>query len=297
VPRLAEERQASDARRREITVIYPSPPFSNVDATCAAKHQCPPTGEENQGGPRTRLSLLGIGARRIISGVNGNPTSGVISEAWELYRRHWQHLIPIAAVIYVGLGVITLIVTALAPLVGALVGAIVSMVGVFWVQGALTRAVQDIRDGRADLSVGDTFTSVGNRIGPIAVASIVAGIALFFGFILFIIPGLYLLTIWSLIVPVIVLESTGAFESFGRSRDLVRGNGWNVFGVIVLTFLILLAFGLVIGLILSPLNASIRGFVSNIASGALTAPFVALTWTLVYYRLSNRAGSQPTPAA
>jgi hypothetical protein len=230
-----------------------------------------------------------MGTGRIISAVNGNPTSGVISESWGLYQRHWQHLVPIAAVIYVGLGLITLIVAALVPLVGALVAAIVSMVGVFWVQGALTRAVQDIRDGRADLSVGDTFKSVGDRI--------VAGIAIFFGFLLFIIPGLYLVTIWSLIVPVIVLENAGAIDSFGKSRSLVKGNGWNVFGVVVLTFLILLAFGLLLGLILSPLDASIRGFVSNIVSGALTAPFVALTWTLVYYRLSHRAGSQPSPSA
>jgi hypothetical protein len=238
-----------------------------------------------------------MGTGHIISGVNGNPTSGVISESWGLYQRHWQHLVPVAAVIYVGLGLITLIAAALVPLVGALVAAIVSMVGVFWVQGALTRAVQDIRDGRADLSVGDTFKSVGDRIVPIAVASIVAGIAIFFGFLLFIIPGLYLVTMWSLIVPVIVLENAGAIDSFGRSRSLVKGNGWNVFGVVVLTFLILLAFGLVLGLILSALDASIRSFVSNIVSGALTAPFVALTWTLVYYRLSQRAGSQPSPGA
>jgi hypothetical protein len=229
--------------------------------------------------------------------VNGNPTSGVISESWGLYQRHWQHLVPIAAAIYVGLGLLTLIVAAIVPLVGALVAAIVSMVGVFWVQGALTKAVQDIRDGRADLSVGDTFTSVGDRIGPIAVASILAGIAIFFGFLLFVIPGLYLVTIWSLIVPVIVLEDAGALDAFGRSRSLVKGNGWNVFGVVVLTFLILLVFALVLGLILSPLDPSIRSFVSNIVSGALTAPFVALTWTLVYYRLSHRTGSQPSPAA
>ena len=28
----------------------------------------------------------------------------------------------------------------------------------------------------------------------------------------------------------IVLENRGAIEAFGRSRELVRGHGWNVFG-------------------------------------------------------------------
>ena len=55
---------------------------------------------------------------------------------------------------------------------------------------------------------------------------------------LLIVPGLFLLTIWIAVIPAIVLEGRGIGESFGRSRDLVRGNGWNVFGVIILTILL-----------------------------------------------------------
>jgi hypothetical protein len=219
-----------------------------------------------------------------------SPTSGVISEAWSLYTRHWRHLIPIAAVFYLGIGIVTFVLVALVPLLGVLVSAILSLIGVFWVQGALTRAVQDIRDGRADLSIGDTFSSVGNKVAPIAGASILDGIAIGIGFILLVIPGLFLLTIWAVIIPAIVLENRGALESFGRSRELVRGNGFNVFGIIVLTWLILLAVGIILGIILSPLGESAQSFISNVVSGALTAPFTALTWTLLYYRLSGVPG-------
>jgi hypothetical protein len=218
-----------------------------------------------------------------------SPTSGVISEAWGLYRQHWQHLVPIAAVVYVGVAVVTLVLSAVVPVLGALVGAVLSIVGIFWVQGALTRAVQDLRDGRADLSVAETFRSVGNKVGPIAGASILAALGIAIGFLLFIVPGLFLITIWSLIVPVIVLEHARALESFGRSRGLVRGNGWNVFGVVILTFLILALFGVLLGVLLSPLSPELQNLVSNVVSGALTAPFTALTWTLVYYRLSAAA--------
>jgi hypothetical protein len=225
-----------------------------------------------------------------------NPTSGVISEAWELYKRHYNHLIPVAAVVYVGIALLSAILVALLSFVGALIAIMLSIVGVFWVQGALTRAVQDIRDGRADLSIGETFRSVQDKIGAIAGASLLAGLGIAIGLILLIVPGLFLITIWSLIVPAIVLENVGALDSFGRSRDIVRGNEWNVFGVVVLTFLILIAFGIVLSLILSPLDASIQSFLSNIISGTLTAPFLALTWTLVYYRLMGaRAPEQPPP--
>jgi hypothetical protein len=232
--------------------------------------------------------------RRILRRMQTNPTAGVISEAWNLYMSHWRHLIPVAAVVYLGIAVITIILTVILSWLGAIIAALLSIVGVFWVQGALTRAVEDIRDGKADLSVGDTFRSVQDKIGAIAGASILAGIAIGIGLVLLIVPGLYLITTWSVIVPAIVLEDVAALKSFGRSREIVSGNGWNVFGVVVLSFLVLAAFGIVLGLLLAPLDDSVRNFVSNVVSGTLTAPFVALTWTLVYYRL-RRAPAQPAP--
>jgi hypothetical protein len=223
----------------------------------------------------------------MLSTVSANPTSGVISEAWALYQRHWQHLIPIAALVYLAISVINLLFSQLAGVWGAVIASLLSIVGLYWVQGALTKAVQDVRDGRADLSIGDTFQSVTDKIAPVAGASLLAALAIGIGFVLLIVPGLFLLTIWSLIVPVIVLENVGALASFGRSRAIVRGYGWNVFGVIVVTFLLLLAFGIVLNLILVFLDGAVRNFISNIISGTLTAPFIALTWTLVYYRLTE----------
>jgi hypothetical protein len=232
----------------------------------------------------------------MLSAMETNPTAGVISEAWALYQRHWRHLVPVAAVIYVGLALLSALLIGLGVL-GALIAAVLTIIGVFWVQGALVRAVQDIRDGRADLSIGETFRSVQDKIARIAGASILAALGIGIGLLLLIVPGLYLMTIWSLIIPVIVLEDARALESFGRSQRLVSGYGWNVFGVIVLTFLILAAFGIVLGLLLSPLNESVRTFLSNVVSGTLTAPFMSLTWTLLYYRLREaRAGATPPVA-
>ena len=56
--------------------------------------------------------------------------------------------------------------------------------------------------------------------------------------LLLIIPGLILLTIWAVFAPAIVIERIRVIDAFGRSRELVRGNGWPVFGVIIVAFLI-----------------------------------------------------------
>lgn len=218
----------------------------------------------------------------------------ILGEAWRLYREHWRHFLPIALVVYLILGVVTLLLVLLFGWVGALLGGLLGIVGAFWLQGALTEAVADVRDGRADLSLGDTFRRVRPRLWSIVGAGVLAGLGIVAGLILLIVPGLVLLTWWSLIVPAIVLEGKPAMESFGRSRELVRGNGWNVFGVIVLTILIVIAISIVISIVLLWIPGDeFRSFVQSVVQNTLAYPFLALAWTLMYFTL---AAPQRTPA-
>jgi len=219
-----------------------------------------------------------------------NPLSGVLSEAWTLYKRHARHLLTLAFAVYVIAGIIEAVLAGLLGIVGALLAAIVSLIAAFLLQAALVKAVDDVRDGPADMSLKDTIAAARPHVGRVAGASIIAGFAIGIGLILLIAPGLYLLTIWCLIVPVIVLEGAGIGAAFSRSRALVRGNGWNVLGVIVLVFLLLLGVEIVLGLILTALPDSVQSLISGIVSGTLTAPFIALVLTLSYFRLRQVHG-------
>jgi hypothetical protein len=220
-----------------------------------------------------------------------SPTQGVIGEAWNVYKTHWRHLLAISFVTYLIVAVLIAVLGLILTWLGLLIGAILSLVAVFWLQAALVKAVEDIRDGRADLSLQETFDAAKPHLGAVLVAGLLAGIGIAIGLVLLIAPGLFLMTIWAVIVPVIVLENKSAGESFTRSRELVRGYGWGVFGVIVLTILLLIGFEIVLGLILSPLADWLRGFISNIVSGTLTAPFIVVVLTLLYFRL--KAAKEP----
>ena len=220
-----------------------------------------------------------------------SPTSGVIGEAWGIYKAHWRHLLPISFVTYLVVAVITALLAAILTWFGALLGALISLVAVFWLQAALVKAVEDLRDGRADLSLQETFDAAKPHLGAVLVAGILAALGIAIGLLLLLAPGLFLMTIWAVIIPVIVLENKSAGESFSRSRELVRGNGWGVFGVILLTILLLIGFEIVLGLILTPFADWLRGFISNIVSGTLTAPFIAVVLTLLYFRL--RGAKEP----
>jgi hypothetical protein len=219
----------------------------------------------------------------------------VIGKAWDMYKAHWRHLIPIAVVVYVLVSLVILVLASLGWL-GAVVGFFVSIAGVFWLQGALVLAVDDVRDGRADLSISQTLDRVTPHIGTLALAGLLAGIAITIGFILLIVPGLFLLTIWLVIVPAIMLENCGVSESFARSQDLVRGYGWSVFGVIILTVLIFIGVGIAFGIVEGVLDSRWLSFVLNIVLQSVTAPFLALAWTITYYELRDLKGAEPTAA-
>jgi hypothetical protein len=219
----------------------------------------------------------------------------ILGDAWQLYKRHWRRLLPIAFVVYLLLSLFVLALALLLGVLGLIAGAIVSLAGVFWLQGALVAAVEDVRDGAADLSIGETFARVRPRINTIGVTGILAALGIGLGLVFLIVPGLVLATWWALIIPVIVLEGRNVGGAFGRSRELVRGNGWNVFGLIVLTFLVLIAANIVIGLVLSPLDDAVQSYVTDVVSNTLTAPFVACAFTLAYYRL--RGATEPEAAA
>lgn len=219
----------------------------------------------------------------------------VIGKAWDMYKAHWRHLVPIAFVVYVLISLLILLLGTLGWL-GALLGFVASIAGIFWLQGALVLAVDDVRDGRADLSLTQTLDRVTPHLGTLVAAGLLAGIAIAIGLVLLIVPGLYLMTIWLLIVPAIMLENRGVGDSFGRSHELVRGYGWSVFGVIVLTFLIFIGVGIVFGILDSAVDSAWLSFVLNVILQTITAPFLALAWTNTYYELRDLKGAEPTAA-
>lgn len=221
----------------------------------------------------------------------------VFGEAWALYKRFWHHFLPIALVIFLVLSVVSVVLGLLFGVFGVFLAFVASLVGIFWLQGALTLAVQDVRDGRADLSIGETISRVGPYVGTLLAAGVLAGLGIVIGLVFLIAPGLLLATWWALIVPVIVLEHKGVFDSFGRSRELVSGHGWQVLGVIVLGFLITIGASILLSLLLIWIPGVGGAFIRNLVSNTLITPFIAAAWTLMYFRLhEEQAEPVPEPA-
>src|ERR1700733_7761329 len=110
-----------------------------------------------------------------------SPLSGVLGEAWALYRRHAPHFILISFAIYLVVAAINALLAWGLGNVGVIIGAIFSLFGMFLLQAALVKAVQDVRDGRVDLDLRATVSVALPFVGSVAVASILASIGIAIG--------------------------------------------------------------------------------------------------------------------
>jgi uncharacterized membrane protein len=78
--------------------------------------------------------------------------------------------------------------------------------------------------------------SFGVRLIIVLIGGLITGILLIIGFILFIIPGIYLAIRLRLVIPAIMVEDCGPIEALRRSFSLTKGHTWTVFGVALVFF-------------------------------------------------------------
>jgi hypothetical protein len=207
-----------------------------------------------------------------------------LSEVFSTYGAHAGALLPVAFWLFLVVAIVDGLVGSNLPLLPLLV--VVSTVAGTLYQGMVVGLVRDIQDGRRDSSVSELFGYAAPVLLPLIGAGLLSGIGIGVGMVLLIVPGLILLTIWAVIAPAIVIERAGIFEAFGRSRQLVRGNGWPVFGVIIVAFLISLIGGIIFTSIAAGISdGPIVRIVFSALASTITAPIGALVAGILYYRL------------
>jgi hypothetical protein len=100
-----------------------------------------------------------------------------------------------------------------------------------------------------------------------------------------------------MVIPVVVLERRSAGESFTRSREVVRGNGWSVLGLIIITFLMVAIASTVIRLVFSPLPNFLDVWLGSLVAHSLTVPFAAAALTTAYFKLVAEKPSEAGASA
>lgn len=216
-----------------------------------------------------------------------------VSEAFDLYKQNFGAIIGSALLVFAVVGLLSWLVELGDSWLLGLVAAAIRLIGQALYTGFVVRLVQDVRDGRRDLSIEDLFSAAMPAIGALIVFGLLFGIGVAIGFVLLIVPGLILLTFWAVGAPAIVIEGVGPIEAFGRSWRLVRGQAWSVFGVLLIAFLIAIVVQAVLTAIASAIGDGAL-LVALILAGAITAPIYSLVSSVLYFDLG---GGKPAPTA
>ena len=121
---------------------------------------------------------------------------------------------------------------------------------------------------------------------------LVIGFGVGIGIVLLIVPGVWLGTVWGLVLPALLVERTGVIGALGRSRALVRGRFWAVLGLLALLFLLTIFSAGLIGALAGAVAAAggadaetagaFAALISGVASMAFAVPLGTVMLFVMY---------------
>ena len=234
----------------------------------------------------------------------------ILSAAFAIYRANAGKLIVIVAVVVIPLSFISHFLTGVvfaatkttvqgplgsyttvAPrsfatviavwLTGLLITIIISAI----MQAALMRGAALATLGEA-VDVEASYKWGLGKLGSVILISILVCIMVGIGFILLIIPGVFLLTRFFVAIPALVVENHQGAEAISRSWNLTKGHFWHVLGTIVVAGLITGVVGGIIGAFAG--SSWFLGWVFGSIAQILVAPFSALVSIVLYLDLCAR---------
>ena len=185
-------------------------------------------------------------------------------------------------------------------LVFGLLVIIVTILAYFLSQGATILAVKDLYLGRT-ASILDSFRRTQGELLPIIGVGLLSGLAIGFGMILLLFPGIFIACRLFVSVPVMLTESRGPRDSMSRSWDLTQGAAGRAFVIFLLYMVILFAFAL---FLVSPFSAlavfagvknpemmrfwTFMADLGNRISSTLVSPVLLIASSVFYFDLRVR---------
>ena len=210
--------------------------------------------------------------------------SEVLSDTCSIVFSNLLPFLFMAALVYAPVVAASVLVAAGGGRLAVVFDALVALLAAPLITGALTYGVaQELRKRQA--TVADCLRiGLGSTVHVLAI-SFLEGLALFFGFVACVVPGLFLLSALSVAVPVTIEERPGILASLKRSFELTEGVRLPIFGVMIL---IIIAGALVQRALMYFLGGTPFGGAIPLAVVRMVDTiFEATAAAVIYYRLRS----------
>jgi hypothetical protein len=258
---------------------------------------------------RARLRPMGIG--------------DILDETFRLYRENFTLFVATCAVLEVPVQIINFLIRLSAPVAvpptpgqsltpaqasalaagsaASSIGALIAAFAAAIMTAALAVAISNRYLNRS-VTVGDAYRATMNRLGPLLLAIVWAGVRfILLGIACVVLVGIpfliYFAVAWSLLSQVVMLENVGGGGASGRSRELIRGYWWKTLGLLVVTWLLVMILTAIPAAVVGAIAGSgagssaagllITGIVGLII-GVLVQPIPIAAMTLLFYDLKIR---------
>lgn len=233
-------------------------------------------------------------------------TGQLLDKTFQTYRQNFVLFAGISAVPHTCLLLVSLAMIAIThlsrgnPIIGAITIMVVSLATIVIslivsaiATAATTFGVSDIYLEKAT-TISSCMSRVKGKIGRVVWASIALGFVIGIGLILLIVPGIYFMGKYGLMVPAVVLENKKVGEGFSRSDALTKNAVGRVLVIYFLTWILVMVISAGAGALLTlaaPSLAKAAGTVtaqvvqqvlSTIVNTVVT-PIMSIALTLAYY--------------
>jgi hypothetical protein len=220
----------------------------------------------------------------------------ILNTTFNMYRENFPLFAGICAVIVIPQAILVSLFAISHNALFVLLGLLVSLAVPFLLTGALAQAVSARYLGRP-MTVAQAYQALGTgTILTLIGVSFLSAILVLIGLILVVIPGIYVAVRFTVASQAAVLERQGVTDSLRRSWNLVEGNWWRVFGIVIVVTILVGVLETIAGRVVGAIAGDVLGTgLSTAVVGILIQPIQAIALTLLYYDLRIRKEGGTTP--
>lgn len=237
----------------------------------------------------------------------------LLEKSWNLFKNGWRSLVPYMVLLFVptlALSILGIVGAKLATWspnsvmptnVIVLVAYVASLVFSIWVTVALTKALGTLEAGAPAEDWQAVFNATAPHMWPFIYTSILAGLVVIGGTLLFIVPGIIFAVWYAFVLYAVVLDDKRGMEALRASKAVVTGRWLAIVWRLILPGVAFVIASAVLRLVIVvPLSLAIRdaanltiadNIITSLVSSIITP--IATLAPLILYRNAKKVAVQP----